>query len=57
MPYRESPHQGNEILMSFNYLSLFTPNEHTEEYYSRGPNDRKFLFEIEDEKYVYVGEN
>ena len=37
-------------------MILFTPNEHTEFYSNRGPNDKKILFEIEDRKYVYVGE-
>ena len=35
---------------------MFTPNEHTEKYSYRGQNDKNFLFEIEDRKYVYVGE-
>ena len=42
--------------MSFNYLILFTPNEHTEKYSNRGQNDKNFLFEIEDRKNVYVVE-
>ena len=56
MPYRNSPHQEIEILMSFNYLYLFKPNEHTEDYHTRKPNNENFLFEIEDKKYIYVGE-
>ena len=28
----------------------------TQDYYNRGPNDKNFLFEIEDEKYIQVGE-
>ena len=35
---------------------MFTPNEHTEKYSYRGQNDKNFLFEIEDRKYVHVGE-
>ena len=42
--------------MSFIYLILFTPNEHTEIYRYRGQNDKNFLFEIDDRKNVYVGE-
>ena len=33
MPYREGPHHEIEIAMSFNYLILVKPNEHTEDYY------------------------
>ena len=57
MPYRGSPHHEIEIVMSFIFLNLFKPDEHTEDYYIRGPNDKNFLFEIEDKKYIYVGEN
>ena len=42
--------------MSFIYLILFTPNEHTEIYRYIGQNDKNFLFEIDDRKNVYVGE-
>ena len=56
IPYRNSPHQEIEILMSFDYLHLFRPNEHTEDYHVRKPNDENFLFKIEDKKYIYVGE-
>ena len=33
MPYGDSPHHETEILMNFNYLDLFKPSEHTEDYY------------------------
>ena len=56
MPYRNSPHQEIEILMSFNYLNLFKPNEHTEDYHTRKQNNENFLFEIGDKKYIFVGE-
>ena len=56
IPYRDSPHHGSEILISFFYMGLFKPNEHTEDNYIRKPNDNNFLFEIEDKKYIYVGE-
>ena len=53
MPCRVSPHQETEILMSFHYLNVFKPNEHTED---QQQSDENFLFEIGDRKYVYVGE-
>ena len=56
MPYRDSPHHEIEILMSFNYLHLFRPNEYTEDYHIRKPNDENFLFKIENKKYIHVGE-
>ena len=46
MPYRDSPHREIEIVMSFDYLHLFRPNEHT-----------NFLFKLEDKKYIHVGKN
>ena len=42
--------------MSFDYLNVFKPNEHTEDYYLRKPNDENFLIEIGDKKYIYVVE-
>ena len=48
IPSRKSPYQEIEILMSFVYLHLFRPNEHTEDYHIRKPNDENFLFKIED---------
>ena len=56
MPYRDSPHQEIEILLSFDYQHLFRPNEHTEDYRIRKPNNANFLFKIEDKKYIHVGE-
>ena len=55
MPYRNSQHHEIEILMSFDYLNVFKPNEHTEDYHTRKPNDENFLFEVGDKKYIYVG--
>ena len=49
MPFRDSPHHETEIPLSFNYLKLFKANEDTEA--------ENFLFEIEDQKYIYVGED
>ena len=56
IPYRNSPHQEIEILMSFNYVNVFKPNEHTEDYHTRKPNENNFIFEVGDKKYIYVGE-
>ena len=56
MPYRDSPHHEIEILMSFDYLHLFRPNEHIEDYYIRKPNNENFLLKIEDKKNIHVGE-
>ena len=55
MPYRNSPHQEIEKVTSFDYLRLFRPNEHNEDYHFRKPNDKKFLFKIED-KNLYMWE-
>ena len=53
MPYRDSPDHEIEIFMSFIYLKLLKPNERKEDY---KPSDENFPFEVEDKKYVYVGE-
>ena len=42
--------------MSFKYLSLLNPNEHTEDYHIRKPNDENFRFENGDKIYIFVGE-
>ena len=55
MPYRDSPHHEIEILMSFDYLHLFRPNEQIEDYYIRKPNNENFLFKIEDKK-IFMSE-
>ena len=55
MPYRDSPHREIEILMGFDYLHLFRPNEHTEDHHIRKPNIANFLFKIEDKEYIHVG--
>ena len=57
MPYRDSPHQEIEILMSFDYLHLFRPNEHTEDYHIRKTNKEIFLFQSEDKRYIHVGKS
>ena len=57
IPYRNSPHQETEILMSLDFMHLFRPNEHSEDYHIRKPTDENFLIKIEDKKYIHVGEN
>ena len=56
LPYWDSPHHEIEILMSFHYLNVFRPNEHTENYHIRKPKNENFLFEIGEKKYIHVGE-
>ena len=56
LPYRDSPHHEIEILMSFNFLNFYEPNEHIEDYHFRKPIDESF-FEVGDKKYIYVGKN
>ena len=48
MPYRNSPHREIEKVMSFDYLHVIGPDENNK--------DGNFLFEIENKKYVHVGE-
>ena len=47
-PYRDGTHHEIEIAMSFKYLNLVEPNEHSEDFYIRKPNDEIFLFQIGD---------
>ena len=55
MPFRDNPHHEIEILLSFDYLNVFKPNEHTADYHIRKPNDKNFLFKIEDKKTYSCG--
>ena len=48
MPCRNSSHQEIEIVMSFDFLHVFGPDENNK--------DGIFLFEIEIQKYIHVGE-
>ena len=48
IPYRDGPHQEIEMVMSFVYLHVFGPGENNE--------DGIFLSEVENKKYVHVGE-
>ena len=56
MPFRNGPHHEIEILVSFNYLNVFEPNEHKGCYHIRKPNHKIVLFQVKDNEYVYVGE-
>ena len=49
IPYRNSPHQENEIVMTFDYTHVFGSDENN--------RDGNYLFEIEDKKYIHAGEN
>ena len=49
MPYRNSPRQEIEKVLSFEYLRVFGLDENNK--------DGNFLFEIENRKYVHVGKN
>ena len=55
MLFRDCLHNELELLVSSNYLNVFKLNEHTEDYHIREPINGNFLFEIENKKYVYVG--
>ena len=48
IPFRDSPHHEIEILMSFDYLHVFGPDENNK--------NGDFLFEIGDKKYIHLGE-
>ena len=48
IPNRNSPHQEVEIVISFDYLHVFGPDENNK--------DGNFLFKIGDEKFIHVGE-
>ena len=52
IPYRNSPHQEIEIVISFDYLNVFEPNEHTEDYHIKKTDDEIFLFEIEKKTFI-----
>ena len=47
MAFSDSSHDEIEIVMNFNYLNLFKPNEHTEDYHIRKPNDEIFYSKLE----------
>ena len=48
IPYRNSSHQEIEIVMSFDYLQVFRPDENNK--------DENFLFKVEDKNYIHAGE-
>ena len=49
MPYRDSPHQEIEKVMSFDYKVVFEPDKHNK--------DGNFLFIVEDKKFIHVGKD
>ena len=56
IPYRNSPHHEIEILMSFDYLNLFRPNEDGPDYHIKTPNVENFFLKTEVKKFIHVGE-
>ena len=46
-PNRNSQHQEIEIIMSFNYVNVFKPNEHTEDYHTRNQTMKIFYSKLE----------
>ena len=56
MPYRNSPHQEIEIVTKFDYQHLFRPFGLDEGTHARREANENFLFKIEDEKYIHVGD-
>ena len=56
MPYRNSHHQEIEIVTKFDYQLLFEPFDLDKKTHARIVTDENFLFKIEDEKYIYVGD-
>ena len=49
IPYRDSPHREIEMVMSFDYLHVYGPDENNK--------DGNFLLKIGDKKYIHVGED
>ena len=52
MPFRDSRHHEIKRFMSFSYMNLFEPIEHTEDHHIRKENNKNFLSRIEDKIYV-----
>ena len=57
MPYRNSAHGEIGRIMSFDYLNLLRPKEHSEDYHNWKPNDENFPFKIEDKRDIHVVKN
>ena len=55
MLFRDCLLNGFELPLSSSYLNVFEMNKHTQDYHIREPINGNFLFEIEDKKYVFVG--
>ena len=56
MPYRNSPHQEIEMVISFEYLQLFKPNKLDNKTHAGIQTNKNFLFKIEDKKFIFVCE-
>ena len=57
VPYRDSPHDEIEILLSSNYLNLLKANEHKQDYHTRKPTMKYSYLKLKIKKYNYVGED
>ena len=57
MPYRDSSHHETEMVIKFDCQHLFKPFDLDKKTHARIVTDENFLFKIEDEKYIFVGEN
>ena len=51
IPCRVSPYDEIGTVMSFKFLHIFKPIEHTEDYHIRKPNVGNILFKLEDKNY------
>ena len=56
MPKKDSPLHEIQTRMSFNHFKMLKPNEYSEDYHIRKPNNNNILFQVKDDEYVYVGE-
>ena len=56
-PNRVDEYDTIKLIIKFDYKRLFRPNKHLEHYHVTKPEDKKFLFKINDKKYLHVGES
>ena len=47
IPYRDSSHHEIEIRMSFDYMNVFKPNVHTEDYHTENQTMKYFYSQLE----------
>ena len=57
MPHRDSLYLEIEKIMNFIYPYMFKPIENTVAFYIRERNDKNFCFEIDNKKYIHLGES